>query len=1058
MTIRWGRRSARRSLRPRRRHADPCVERLEWRLLLAASTLTAAVPDVAGQSESNSSPVLVRPVPDLVTSSGAPFKFNPRPVGSVNFGLEHELGGTGLTVTDNYFSSFVRFLKPWTEVTFTGNTLVDAPNPLVSVSLPAGVSPSEYVWDGNAYRSTLSRPLIYEGVAKSFADWQAETGFDPLGSFVPSLAGQDVFVRPNVYEPGRGHIIVYNWDRLSAVQVDLTSVVGIGAAYEIRNVLDLGGPPVVAGVFDGGPVTVPMDDTSAPVPVGHAPAAPLDTDREFGVFLVVAQAASVPGTGQSFFVSPTGSPAGDGSLAKPWDLATAMSHPAAVAPGDTIWLRGGTYHGGFNGQLTGTPAAPIHVRPWPGEFPRIDLFDTSPTTPTTIDVAGQDVTYQGFEVFSSNPATRTSQESGSFPSDINRGSISVTGHRIKLINLVVHDLDSGLAYWSAGDGGEIYGNLIFNNGWIGPDRTHGHGIYTQNSGSTRTIADNVIFHQFADGIEIYGSSAATLRNYSLTGNVSFSNGAAVGAGYSGKFDIVIGGGVPAENIALHQNFTSGLSSQFRDADPGDVLTYSARLLDGSPLPAWLAISPDEGTLFGTPLAADVGTLTVVLTATDSFGAFASDVFTLTVQPPHALGLWINGSSGNSSGIDRLTFQFDRPVTVDAATSLRLFNHTTGGLVDLAAATLEGNGSPTVTWRLAGVTVPNGRYTATLSGSAVVSTSFETMSPTFTAMTHRLSGDVSSDGRVNFGEFVVVSGHFDPTLGEPYRMGDADGDGRVSFLDFAHIGANFNPVGLSPLSLDFGDAPESGSSFATTLDRDGARHVITGNTLMLGATRDGEPDGQPDGAALWDGSDEDGLTVSALHPGESALITAVASGTGFLSAWIDWNADGDWTDAGEQVLSDVAVLSGSNALSISVPGGAAIGASVARFRLTSVAGYSWWGLAADGEVEDVQLVVSTPPAPLLVDLLRDDGIEPPGRERPAPTEVPSARHSLVSSVRAPHGRGSSGVPPAGVVPRGVAGPSETSAGPDAADVSHRDRWWYDFLDPEDGFQPSEGIVC
>ena len=48
----------------------------------------------------------------------------------------------------------------------------------------------------------------------------------------------------------------------------------------------------------------------------------------------------------AFYVSPTGAPSGDGSFANPWDLATALDGPAAVTPGSTIWLRGGTYSDG----------------------------------------------------------------------------------------------------------------------------------------------------------------------------------------------------------------------------------------------------------------------------------------------------------------------------------------------------------------------------------------------------------------------------------------------------------------------------------------------------------------------------------------------------------------------------------------------------------------------------------------------------------------------------------------------------------------------------------------
>src|SRR5205807_2442652 len=77
-----------------------------------------------------------------------------------------------------------------------------------------------------------------------------------------------------------------------------------------------------------------------------------------------------PGTRVGYYVSPSGSPSGDGSAARPWDLRTALAQPAVVHPGDTIWLRGGTYSGGaagFTSNLLGTPSTPIVVRQYPGE-------------------------------------------------------------------------------------------------------------------------------------------------------------------------------------------------------------------------------------------------------------------------------------------------------------------------------------------------------------------------------------------------------------------------------------------------------------------------------------------------------------------------------------------------------------------------------------------------------------------------------------------------------------------------------------------------------------------
>src|SRR2546423_1288879 len=65
------------------------------------------------------------------------------------------------------------------------------------------------------------------------------------------------------------------------------------------------------------------------------------------------------------FASPTGSAAGDGSSAQPWDLATALAGAAGkVQPGDTIWLRGGTYMptAPLVSRVAGTVGAPVVVR------------------------------------------------------------------------------------------------------------------------------------------------------------------------------------------------------------------------------------------------------------------------------------------------------------------------------------------------------------------------------------------------------------------------------------------------------------------------------------------------------------------------------------------------------------------------------------------------------------------------------------------------------------------------------------------------------------------------
>ncbi|MFO1378176.1 MAG: calcium-binding protein [Steroidobacteraceae bacterium] len=80
------------------------------------------------------------------------------------------------------------------------------------------------------------------------------------------------------------------------------------------------------------------------------------------------------------------------------------------------------------------------------------------------------------------------------------------------------------------------------------------------------------------------------------------------------------------------------------SDPGDTLTYSARLADGSPLPAWLGFDPVSRSFAGVPASADVATLTVELRVIDAGGLANSTSFDLRVVNPTLL----MGTSGNNT--------------------------------------------------------------------------------------------------------------------------------------------------------------------------------------------------------------------------------------------------------------------------------------------------------------------------------------------------------------------------------------------------------------------------
>ena len=384
-----------------------------------------------------------------------------------------------------------------------------------------------------------------------------------------------------------------------------------------------------------------------------------------------------------------------------------------------------------------------------------------------------------------------------------------------------------------------------------------------------------------------------------------------------------------------------------------------------PHPTVTYTSPQAtGTLTFTPLAGAFGAANIAVTVEDggtdnnlsttNDNAKFTRSFDVAVTPvtKAVTSLVINGGSGNRSGIANVTFQFSEGTTVDAAGSLLLWNHTTGAAVDVSAAPLQNNGTTAVTWNVSGIALAPGNYTATLPKAAA------TLSVTHTQSFHRWLGDSDGDGTVGFGDFGELATNFNLVGGPIYGPGDMDGDGHVGFSDFGVLATNFNRI-LDALTLDFGDAPESGTAFPTVLANGGARHVL-GSGLFLGATVDAEADGQPDAQAAGDGADEDGVTFATLTAGTNAAVTVAATvpGTAVLNAWFDFNVDGDWDDAGEQVFVDQALNNGANNLTVTVPAGALAGQALARFRVASIAGYSYGGLAKDGEVEDYRVTIGS----------------------------------------------------------------------------------------------------
>jgi hypothetical protein len=292
--------------------------------------------------------------------------------------------------------------------------------------------------------------------------------------------------------------------------------------------------------------------------------------------------------GAQVYAAPDGRADGDGSKNRPWDLASALSRESKLKPGDTLWLRGGTYKGSFKSRLAGTESQPILVAQSANERATID---------GSLTVDGEWTTFWGFEVTNSNTDR----------ADERPTCVEIDGAHTKFINLVVHEGGNGFGFWSSAVDAELYGNIIYDNGWRGIDRGHGHGIYTQNEEGTKLIRDNVIFRQYGWGIHAYTEEGA-LDGLRFEGNVAFDNGAPAGARYD---NILVGGRRPAGRVALVSNYTYETPTE-GEAKPNVRLHYEASdnkeltvkdnyFANGSPVVSvadWLGVTMTGNTFYG----------------------------------------------------------------------------------------------------------------------------------------------------------------------------------------------------------------------------------------------------------------------------------------------------------------------------------------------------------------------------------------------------------------------------------------------------------------------------
>jgi hypothetical protein len=259
-----------------------------------------------------------------------------------------------------------------------------------------------------------------------------------------------------------------------------------------------------------------------------------------------------------WYVAPDGKSTNPGTQEAPWDIASALDGRQKGAAGDTIYLLEGTYKLRpkelYEIRLVGTREAPIHIRPRPGEQVRIDggLSVQSPS---------EHVWVRDLEIFVSEPRPSKPVSPGSHPEDLNRpwGGVHMFGGKnCKYVNLIIHNCNQGISCWKGEIDPEIYGCIIYDNGWLGTDRGHGHCIYTQNDEGVKVISNCIMSCPY-DGtytLHAYGSERAYVNNFLVEENICYDKG-----------PFLIGGGRPSRNIRVFRNYLHNVSMRIGYAAP-----------------------------------------------------------------------------------------------------------------------------------------------------------------------------------------------------------------------------------------------------------------------------------------------------------------------------------------------------------------------------------------------------------------------------------------------------------------------------------------------------------
>lgn len=285
------------------------------------------------------------------------------------------------------------------------------------------------------------------------------------------------------------------------------------------------------------------------------------------VCLVISSCTVTPVQAVDYYISPTGTSTGTGAIGSPWDLDTGLNRTTECAPGNTFYLRGGTYSGKFFSTLGNCT-----VRSYTGEWAVLDGYRTTTlttginTTQQNLTVASTGGLFGGMSVAIDTEIMQISTVNSATALTVNRNwggtiggaanhlaaaTVIHTGNQLQVSgsNTTYRDFEVKNSYTQR----DLEPGAITGEGCCGFYAiVRGAGI-SQQAGSGNNYI-NLRVHDNLDGFFIGGSTS----NTTIYGNLIFNNGGHYFDTGEGR-EAGSGHGIYAENSAGYSRIYSNIS-------------------------------------------------------------------------------------------------------------------------------------------------------------------------------------------------------------------------------------------------------------------------------------------------------------------------------------------------------------------------------------------------------------------------------------------------------------------------------------------------------------------